>query len=169
VNAFDLSIDVPLSAPHATNSVVVIESDGATEADSVRLLQPSVPVDTLHVFDAQLTGDGLRFGAGKTKDAYVRGFSNTGQSIAWPARLNQSASFEVEFTYDANASSDGQPFTVKLGPKVLKGTIQPGTRETISLGRVFLKKGDATITLTLDENLEKAAILPRSIRLKPVK
>lgn len=167
IDALDVIIDVPKFAPHAANSVLVLQCEGIIEASPIRLLQPALASDTLHVFDAQLKGDGMDFGAGKTRDAYVTGFSNADKCIVWPARLNEPASFEVEITYDADA--DGRTFTVMLGSEILKGTVKSGNLQTISLGQIFLEPGDVTISLAPDERIENEVMRPRSLILTPLK
>ena len=88
LNPLDLRLTVPAVAPDKANSVVVVESEEEIAADKTRLLLPTVESDTLRVFDAELRGKSLRFGAGKTRDAYVENWSKQNDFVAWPVRLN---------------------------------------------------------------------------------
>jgi alpha-L-fucosidase len=134
----------------------------------VRLLQPSFASDTLRVFDAQLASRSLKFGAGKTRDAYVTGWSNKNDFIVWPARLNQAASFEVEIAYDADRTSAGGKFAVSCGAEKLSGVVRAGTMQTVSLGRVTLKPGSFEIRLLAEQIAGKELMRPRSLTLKRV-
>ena len=120
----DLAISVPARAPHPVDSVIALELEGDPVVDEARLLSTAVPADTLRAFDAQLVG-GLAFGAGKVRDAWVHKWTRPDQQVRWPVRLAQPASFDVAITYDAPAPSAGGRFEVRLGDKLLAGTVQP--------------------------------------------
>jgi hypothetical protein len=141
LNPLDVRIRVPAAAPDPADSVVVVEGDGALAADAGRLLQPGLGANTLRVFDAELRGKGLRFGPGKTRDAYVENWSKTTESIAWPVRLNEAAAFDVTVVYDAPAGSAEGSFTVKTAAETLTGTVNAGTNVSSLVGRITMKPG----------------------------
>jgi alpha-L-fucosidase len=140
LNALDLSLAVPKTAPDAVDSVVVVECAAGPVADPTRLLQPALGVQTLQVFDGQTQG-GLRFGPGKRTDDYVQGWSKAGEFITWPVRLNEAATFEVTAYYDAEQDSDGSTFTLRGGAKDVTATVQAGRSQKLSLGRIALPAG----------------------------
>jgi hypothetical protein len=116
------------------NSVVVLELNEDPVADFSRLLQPAYAFETLRVFDAELMGEGLRFGPGKTRDAHILGFFNPDQAIEWATRLNEAASFDVEISYDAAAEANGNTFKVNFSSQTLTGRVKPGNIQTVYLG-----------------------------------
>jgi len=166
-NPFDVTISLPTAAPDKSDSVVVVECDQQIATDSNRLLQPAFASDTLRVFDGKLEGRGLKFGAGKTRDAYVTGWANKTQTISWPVRLNKPATFEVIATYDAEPDSVGGEFQVAIGSEKLskQGTVKSGTMQTANLGRVSLKPGISEIKLSALSIKGGELMRPRSLEL----
>jgi len=160
---------VPTTSPDKVDSVVVIECGGEVAADIRRLLLPTVPSDTLRVFDGQRHGRTLRFGAGKTRDAYVDNWSKANEFIAWPVRLNQPANFKVFVVYDAEAGSAGGSYTVKLGKASLPGTVSQGENLRVSLGHVELAAGAFEIAVVPDKIKGAELMRLRSIILEPLK
>lgn len=169
ISSLDVSIEVPLIAPDLANSVVVLELDEDPVADFSRLLQPAYAFETLRVFDAELMGEGLRFGPGKTRDAHILGFSNPDQAIVWATRLNEAASFDVEISYDAAAEANGNTFKVNFGSQTLTGRVKPGNIQTVYLGRIMLEPGEVMISLAPLEASEKEVMRPRSLTLRTVR
>ena len=169
LNALDVALAVPTTSPDKVDSVVVIECGGEVAADIRRLLLPTVPSDTLRVFDGQRHGRTLRFGAGKTRDAYVDNWSKANEFIAWPVRLNQPANFKVFVVYDAEAGSAGGSYTVKLGKASLPGTVSQGENLRVSLGHVELAAGAFEIAVVPDKIKGAELMRLRSIILEPLK
>ncbi len=73
----------------------------------------------------------------------MENWTKADEFIAWPARLNQAAEFEVSAFYDAPADAVGGRFTVKLGKQNLSGVVEPDG--TTSLGRIRLNPGQFEI------------------------
>jgi hypothetical protein len=140
LNPLDLQLDVPPTAPDPVDSVVVVECESDLVTDPARLLSPTVSTNLLRVFDGQLHGQ-LRFGAGKTSDAYVQNWMKPEDSISWPVRLNEASEFEVSVTYDAEAASAGGTYTVTVGNQSFAGTVAAGKNQIRLLGRVPLQSG----------------------------
>ncbi|HEV2393234.1 MAG TPA: alpha-L-fucosidase [Verrucomicrobiae bacterium] len=167
LNPLDLTITgLPAAPPEQADSVIALECTGEIQSDPRRLLQPAMGSETLRVFDAVLHGKALKFGPGKTRDAHVTGWTNPGECITWPARINEPAVYEVSVTYDAQEQSAGKWFTVEFGSQVLKGQITPGAIQTTALGRVSLKPGRVEIKLSTQENSEAELMQPRLVILK---
>jgi len=169
LNPLDVRLTVPTAAPDEVDSVVVVECAGEVAADTRRRLLPTVPGDTLRVFDGQLHGRTLRFGAGKSRDAYVENWSEPNEFIAWPARLDQPARYEVLAVYDAPAESVGGTYTVKLGEASLHGSVSRSDNLQVSLGQVQLAAGAFEIQVE-PESIKGAELMRlRSLVLKPVR
>jgi alpha-L-fucosidase len=139
----DIAIQgLPAQASDKVDSVVVLECEGEPQTDKVRLLasDPTIP-NTLRVFDGDLRGQGIRFGPGKARDTDVENWSKLTESIAWPVRLNQEATFEVSADYDAPAASADGTYAVRIATNTLSATVEAGERRGVKLGSVNLKSG----------------------------
>jgi alpha-L-fucosidase len=168
LNALDLAIKAPAAAPDPVDSVVVVETEGEIATDANRLLVTSVPGDTLRAFDGQLRGKTLRFGAGKSKDAYVENWSKPSEFVAWPVRLNEPAAFDVMIAYDAEAGSAGGSYTVKIRGETLLGKVTQGGNAAAPLGRVRLQPGTFEIQVVPGTIQGSELMRLRSIRLTAV-
>jgi alpha-L-fucosidase len=164
----DLAISVPARAPHPVDSVIALELESDPVVDEARLLSTAVPADTLRAFDAQLVG-ALAFGAGKVRDAWVHRWTRPDQQVRWPVRLAQPASFDVAISYDAPAPSAGGRFEVRLGDKLLAGTVQPTPAGPIPLGRVSLPAGRFDIRVQAAAIKGEELLRLRAIRLTPAR
>ncbi|MCC5930750.1 MAG: alpha-L-fucosidase [Cyclobacteriaceae bacterium] len=169
ISQVDLSIEVPLTAPDPINSVIVLELDGDPIGDLARLLQPVYDEEILHVFDAELIGEGLRFGPGKSNDDHILGFSSQRQSIRWATRLNETTLYDVEISYDAEAEENGTAFEVAFGSKSLKGSVNAGKSQKDYLGRIEIDPDDFIISITPLMTTEKEIMRPRSLTLRTVR
>jgi alpha-L-fucosidase len=143
----DLEITGPATAPDPIDTVLAVETSGELATDPRRLLSADVDSDSLRAFDGQLEGGGLDFGAGKVRDAWVRGWSDPQARVRWPVRLRGPATFEVLISYDAEATSAGGAFTVKLGTQTLAGTVAKTPGAPVSLGKVSLPPGSFDIAV----------------------
>jgi len=166
LNPFDVSISIPTNAPDKVDSVIVLLCDGDIQADTNRLLQPEFPSDTLRAFDGELHG-GLRFGPGKKTDDVVMNWTKENQSVIWPVRLNEAATYEVSANYDAPKDSAGGTFTVDFDPQKLNGTVQANTNKSVSLGRVTLQPGSFEIKVTATKITGGELFRLRRLELRP--
>jgi hypothetical protein len=116
-------------------------SRATSRVDPARLLSTDVPADTLRAFDGERVGPGLSFGAGKTRDAWVRGWSRPEAAMAWPVRLEAPATYQVAIAYDADQPSVGGRYRVRLGNEILEGTVERTPRAPVPLGKVHLPPG----------------------------
>jgi hypothetical protein len=128
-------------------------------------LQPEFPSETLRAFDGVLHG-GLRFGPGKKTDDYVMDWTNLNQSVTWPVRLNQPATYEVLIDYLAANNSASGTFKVVLGSQVLNGTVPVGDPQNVSLGQVSLRAGTFEIGVFAREIKGGELFRLRSLRLE---
>jgi hypothetical protein len=157
---------LPTVATDKADTVIALECEEPIVSDPVRLLQPSYPTESLRVFDGKLHGKGLKFGAGKARDAYAYEWTRKDQFISWSTRLNQDASYEIELVYDAEPDSANGTYAVAIGPETLKGSVKPGTMQTMSLGHVSLKAGTVEIKLSAEEIKGAELMRPRCLVLK---
>jgi alpha-L-fucosidase len=135
----DVIVQGPATAPDTADTVIALELEGEPATDRARLLSTEVPVDTLRAFDGIL-GGGLSYGAGKSKDAYVLGWTKPDDAVSWLVRVREPATFEVGISYDADAKWAGNTFNVKVGQKTLPGTTAETPASHI-LGKVTVEPG----------------------------
>jgi alpha-L-fucosidase len=169
ITPFDWQLQIPAAAPDKADSVIVVECEKEVESEGVRLLQPNVARDELRAFDAQLRGKSLKFGAGKTRDAYVEGWSSKEVSVVWPVRLNEAAAYEVSIVYDAPADSAQGEYAVKVGEQSLAGKVKPGENITSGLGTAKLKPGNFEIAVAANKIVGAELMRLRGVVLRPSK
>jgi hypothetical protein len=168
LNDTDVAITVPAAAPDPVDSVVVVETAAPELAvDPRRLLSADVPSDTLRAFDGELHGPGLSFGAGKTRDAWARGWSSPAASVRWPVRLTAPATFDVLISYDADEASAGGQFVVKAGSQSLAGTVTKTPGAPVALGRVTLAPGNLDIAVEATRIAGGELMRLRGLLLRP--
>jgi hypothetical protein len=131
----DVVVQGPETAPDATDSVVAVELDGDLGADKVRVLSADTIEDTLRVFDGSISA-GMKYGAGKVRDAYVEGWKKTDQSVSWQLRARDKVTYTVSVVYDSEPKLAGGTFQVKLGSKVLPGTIAPEAGKAVTVSQI---------------------------------
>jgi alpha-L-fucosidase len=167
LNSDDVCISVPTNAPDKVDSVIVLQCDGDIQVNTNRLLQPDFPIETLRAFDGELQG-GLKFGPGKKTDDVVMNWTKTDQSVTWPVRLNEAATYEVSANYTAPEDSSGGTFTVNFGSQTFNGEVKSGPDQTVSLGRVSLEPGNFEIKLAATKINGGELFRLRHLQLQPV-
>jgi hypothetical protein len=166
--AKDLVVHLPAAAPDAIDSVVALELDGEIAVDHARLLSTAVPVDTLRAFDGERIGRGLSFGAGKTRDAWVHGWSRSDAAVAWPVRVSAPATYQVGIAYDADEKSAGGQYRVRVGDEVLAGTVERTPAAPVTLGKVHLQPGAFEIRVEAVRIAGDELMRLRGLTLTPV-
>ncbi|WP_158994616.1 alpha-L-fucosidase [Mucilaginibacter sp. L196] len=150
IDPLDVSINVPVQAPDSVNTVVVLETNGTMQTDSVRLLSTSAVANRLLAFDAELIGKGFGFGDGKTDKYYVNGWNKKDQLIKWNFRLIQPVNYKVVLKYLAD-NSDAGSYEIKIGSLVKSGEVLSSEKDevkTVNLGEVNLQPGIHTLQIT---------------------
>ena len=163
----DVALQAPAKAPDKIDSVIAVELEGAPAADKDRLLSSDVQVDVLRAFDGKISG-GLSFGAGKKTDSYVENWRSNSDSVWWPARLREPATFEVAIGYAADKKSVGSTFVVRLGNKVLTGTVAETPDAPVVLGKVSLDPGKLHIAVEGNKIVGSELFRLRGLTLTPV-
>jgi alpha-L-fucosidase len=164
----DVIVQGPATAPDAADTVIALELEGDPSVDRARLLSTEVAVDTLRAFDGMLGGN-LSYGTGKSRDAYVLGWTKPDDAVSWLTRVREPATFDVGISYDADAKSAGNTFTVKLGTKSLTGTVAPTPAAPVSLGKISLEPGKMEIAVEPGKIAAGTELLRlRALTLTPV-
>jgi alpha-L-fucosidase len=163
----DVAIRVPDQAPDPMDTVVVLELQDEPAVDDARLLSTAVTSDTLRAFDGQISA-GLRFGAGKARDAWVHEWKKREESVRWPVRLREAARFAVAISYDAPPGVAAGRFEVTLGDRTLTGIVAPTPEKAVQLGEVQLAPGRFEIAVRATEITGQELFRLRSIELTPL-
>ena len=166
VNPLDVLIKVPPEAPDKVDSVVVLQCEAEPIGDTARLLSLS-GTNVLRAFDGELRGT-LRFGPGKTRDAYVENWTKAADSVFWPLRLNKSCSFEVRMDYDGPVDSTGGTFTLTMGTNRLSGVVQQGEKRGVKMGSINVQPGSFELRLVPEQIHGSELMRLRGITLIPV-
>ncbi len=128
---------------------MVIEFKGDLKVNAVRLISARDQTNVLRTFDGESHGSRLRFGDGKAPKAYVFEWSEPGDWIGWKIRLDQGAVFDVKLKYTTASAANNGTYTVRIGGRVLKATVQPTANEneqtTAVVGRVKLVPGEYVV------------------------
>ena len=181
----DLVITVPTTAPDADDSVIALTCAGEPVGDPVRLLAGR-GTDVLRAFDGVLKG-GLRFGPGKTRDAWVTSWRAPAAQVTWPARINAAAKVEVRLTYDAPAAEKGAVVEgdagreathrtagaggtarVIVGDQTFLVPVRQGTQVTALAGTATLAPGPVTLRVEAAEITGQELFRLRSLTLTAV-
>jgi hypothetical protein len=171
LNKKDVVIRLPDALPDPIDTVLVVEidaSNGVMATDQETLLLATNQPNRLHVYDGQLQGRGLRYGAGKRQDAYIYDWNQTDEYVAWPVRLNDSAMFEIRVSYDAGADSAGGQYSVTFDGQPYTGTVGEGKERSDMLGRVTLTAGQHEIRITPTRMRGSELMRLRALTLTPM-
>jgi alpha-L-fucosidase len=121
LNATDIAVAVPRTAPDTSNTVIVLEMKGDIETDQTRFVADNI-LTRLLAFDAQLNGKGFGFGDGKSNAYFVDGWKSKDQSVSWVFRCFEPAQFRVILKYAASPETEGVS-SIKAGDKFFTETI----------------------------------------------
>ncbi|SDQ01327.1 Alpha-L-fucosidase [Mucilaginibacter sp. OK268] len=171
IDPLDIAIHLPVQAPDTSNTVLLMETTGSIETDTLRLLASRETTNRLLAFDARLEGKGFGFGDGKTNSYYVEGWKNTHQSVNWDFRLIEPATYKILLKYVADNVDDGT-YELSIGTLKVKGSIDAipkgaQVKEQV-LGTVTLEPGVHSLTIAPVE-IKKAGLMKiLEVRLIPV-
>ena len=119
--------------------------------------------------DAELDGNGLKYGPGKRQDAFVMDWKSTDQSIHWPVRITTPGDFELAVTYDADPQAVGGSYRVSLGGNgEAKGEVEGGKEHSQTLGRVRLNPGAFDLRIQPTDVRNGQFLKLRNLSLTPV-
>ncbi|MEE9367333.1 MAG: alpha-L-fucosidase [Pontiella sp.] len=164
----DIRIQLPASLASKLVPVVVLECAGAIECDPVRLVSNKLE-NRFHVYDGQLKGGELSYGAGKTRDSYVKNWTMKEEYVLWRNRLESPGEFKVYVEYDADKEADGNRYTVRVGDQTFTKNVVPGSvNKRFLLGSAKLKTGSLDIKVQGEEMKFKKLFNLRAVILEPV-
>jgi alpha-L-fucosidase len=163
----DVAVQGPAKAPDKVDAVIALELEGAPAADKDRLLSSDVQTDVLRALDAKISG-GLEFGQGKKENAYIENWRATSDSVWWPARVREAVTYEVAIGYASNPKSVGGTFVVRVGNKVLPGTVAETPKAPVVLGRVTLDPGKLHIAVEASKIVGAELFRLRGLTFTPV-
>jgi alpha-L-fucosidase len=170
INALDVRINIPYRVPDTTDAVIVLETKGAIQTDSTRLLASSGVTNHLLAFDAELIGKGFGFGDGKTDKYYVDGWSKKDQLIRWNFRLIQPAKYKVVLKYLADNSNAGT-FEFKMDDISKQYETVSSAKEVvkmIDMGEVDLVAGTHTLQISPVEITKSSLMKILEVQLIPL-
>lgn len=171
LNRLDLRLKLPKSAPDPVNTVIVLETNGKIETDSVRLLAGAHPIRLL-AFDASLHGFGLKYGDGKDKRYFVENWKTGDQWFSWDVRLNDPTDYQVEIRF-TGAKGSGGKVSLEAGGAALEVAVPVKQTlnevNSVAAGQLKLKKGVSRISLKPLSFGSEELIKLLEIQLTPVK
>jgi hypothetical protein len=114
INANDVVINLPAKMPDTLNTVIAIELKAPLRTDSVRVFPANIPQQRLLAFDAQLHGEKMGYGDGKTGRYYVQNWKSNTQWLSWTFRITKPAAFTINMKYLAGEGNGGS-FVLQTG------------------------------------------------------
>ena len=137
INNRDIEVEVPATAPDATDTVVVLVMKNAVQGGKGRLLASNVAENQLLAFDAIPHGK-FTYGDGKAGRYYASGFAKRDDYLSWPIRLNEPGTFDVWVRY---SGGKGAKLIVEAGDQSVGTTAEEGNGKATQftkLGRIAL-------------------------------
>jgi len=172
VNADDVELSLPASAPDAIDSVLVVDFPAQIATNRALRLAPSGPSTLLHVMDGRLDGNGIRYGDGKTTRDATEEWSKLDATVTWTVRVPQTARFKVAAQYNTAAKEDSGTFAVEVAQQQLAGKVTPTedqrTFRLDPLGEITLSAGEHTIVVRGKQMNGTNLMRLRQLELTPV-
>jgi len=182
-----MEISLPANPPDPVDSVIAVDCAGEPRADNRRLLVSNEGTDTLRAMDAVLEG-GLKYGPGKSRDAWVFNWKGKEDGVYWPVRTDQKVTYDVALVYDATEgvkgrvvegdagkekakeqAGDGGTYSVSCGDWSVEKPVRTGVNVTESLGRFSMSPGDQEIRIRAVNVTGEELFRLRALELTPVK
>lgn len=168
LNNKDIVVFLPENAPDTMNTVIAFTVKNQKKSYPIRLLDDSGD-NTLFTFDAEIMGDGLRFGDGKVNRNYVTNWKKDDQWMRWKVRMNKPAKYDIFLDYNTIENADTGEVVIKVAGKdfVVKYPSHPERKGTNSLyvGRVELTDDEFECALRGKDFQGKQYMNPIAIRL----
>lgn len=151
LNADDVELTLPATAPDAADSVLVLDFPAQIAANKALRLDPRGPATRLHVMDGRLDGDGLRYGDGKTNRDVTEEWSGAAATVTWRVRVPAAARFQVVARYNTHGPDNTGTFVLEGAQQQLAGTVTPtanvNTFRADALGVLALPAGEHTLVV----------------------
>lgn len=156
VGASDYDLTLPIQAPNAIDSVIVVETDGPVRGQAGRLIETRRGTNQLLAFDAMVEGTGFTYGDGKTARFYVDGLERPGNRLVWSVRGMEAAKVRVRLRYstlDGIKTVPGRA-VVRYGAVTLTAplvaTDDAKDLREVDLGQLPLSESLADLSLTIE-------------------
>ncbi|MBX3377332.1 MAG: alpha-L-fucosidase [Phycisphaeraceae bacterium] len=166
-----LRVDVPVGAPDANNSVVVLELIGEAAVVEIPPEQRGDGRIDLLAAEAEVDGGHARYES--REDRRCIGFWTSEKDVVtWKVRVHRGGAFRVEVEFACEDAAAGSRVRIEVGEESLgmevKGTGGWGSFETAALGSVEVKPGMATVRVVPEKLANNAVMNLRAVRLIPV-
>ena len=166
INDKDVEITIPTYPQERPVAVLAVECDGIAPANTGRLLLTNIDYNRLHVIDASLQGKDLRYAGGNWRTDFLKGWTGRDDRATWDVRNNETATFDIYISYDADKASDGNKYKVSVDGKDLVRTVVEGQHhEHLYVGRVTLPAGEHKITVTAAAPFREELFRLRDLKL----
>ncbi len=168
INDKDITVKLPRNAPDKINTVVALQITNNKPAYPIRLLDTKKD-NTLFVFDAVLTGNGLCYGDGKTNRNYITNWTRNDQSVNWNLRILEPVEYDVYIDYNTASKDDTGTVLLNIGENKFEVNYTSFTenkgRNSLFAGRIKLKKGEFMCTLIGQSYKGAQYMRPIAVRL----
>jgi alpha-L-fucosidase len=172
VNAFDVEIQVPSTAPDPWNSVVVLDLFVPIETNPAFFLPATGGPFYLHVFDGQLVRPGIGYADGKRDRDVTVNWNRVDSGVDWSVRLATPARYRVALNYATASTEQTGAFEIAFGNQKVAGRVQPTATPTTfvthDLGVVLLDAGELTVSVRAKEIAGGELMRLRRVELTPV-
>ena len=172
VSPDDIEINVGQVAPDAVDSVWVLDFPADIETNPARLLAIKSEPTTLHVFDGQLMGKGIRYGDAKRTNDVINEWSDAGATVEWKVRLAAATRFKVRVNYSTATKENNGTYRLEVDGQKLTGRITPTDKpadfRTDALGEVTILAGEHTLVIRASEIAGGNLMRLRQLELVPV-
>jgi alpha-L-fucosidase len=115
LNDDDVLIEVPQEPLDTISCVVVVEFEGAIEANPLkRLFGGDVPI-VFGAFEGEISGTALKYDTGKKGRDNVTGWTNAEDAIRWTFRAAEPGSYQMQAVYAVDDPDAGSTYEVSVG------------------------------------------------------
>ncbi|NEN82884.1 alpha-L-fucosidase [Paenibacillus elgii] len=125
LNDQDVLIEVPANPLDPNVTVVVVEYEGAIDANPVKRLLELDYVNRFGAFDGDIQGSELRYDTGKRDRDVVTNWVSPADFIHWTFRAETPGACRLTVVYGAAEGEAGGTYRVELCGERLQGSVQP--------------------------------------------
>jgi alpha-L-fucosidase len=173
LDADDVELAVPTVGSDQVDSVIEVECAGDIATNRARLLAAKGEVTTLHVFDGQLTGKGVRYGDAKKTNDVIESWTNLDGGVEWKVRVAAPTRFKLTANYSTAAKDAHGAFTVTIADQQLAGRVTPTDRigdfRSDALGEIAVPAGEFTLAVHATDLGGASLMRLRQLELSPLK
>jgi len=167
----DLVIQLPFEMPDTSSTVVVLETEGQLEVDSLRYVASNATTRML-AFDATLKGTGWSRGDGKADNYQVENWTQKQQSLCWTFRTAQPIQAGIMLKHITTPLTDGK-VVVSINDQhyefSVKAESDGSQLRQIEVAPVMFAAGEHTITLTALSITGKELMKVLEVQILPIK